>query len=185
MKTVLLLFSCLPFFVSCDEIKTPELSSENIQFKEELMTAIESADQVTFTEYSHEIDYDSPDLAEKRWQAGQIYKTVTLDSVQKLYLRESVRRTHPGFEIETVVITYCFEPHHTVRFTSEGKPDSNLVICFGCNKIKWDGTFRDFPDRLLPILAPVFTEFGFSPRRDWSMAASTPQSEQLSKKPAH
>ena len=169
MKEFLPIIALALAFVSCGKRHEPQLSQSGIGFKNDLIEAIHSAEAIKITEYSHKLDYNSSDST---WKAGQVYKEIKLTTAQKLRLLQGAINMHPGYENDAVIISFCYEPHHTIHFISPSGKTDELEICFSCNRIQWAGTTHAKPESFLPTLARLFTEFGLSPKADWQALAN-------------
>ncbi|MGB6221331.1 hypothetical protein [Haloferula sp.] len=137
-------------------------------FRRELVKKLEQAVEVRITEHSDREDFILPDLSIPEKVPSYEYRSVTLDSSQRLALLEGVRSLS-GVTDEG---TACpFVAHHRIDLIGEDGDSSRIEVCFKCGEFYWDEVNLFAPQGLIEVIRDAVMKAGLKPVRDWQALA--------------
>lgn len=164
---------------------------EPMPFTRELLAAMARAERIIISEHSFESDFGSNAAARN---TGRVtYASVELNAQQKTNLRAMIASADELLQAAARVpepsggyaVTACiFDPHHTIFFIRNGKPDGELSICFECSKLAWNDD-AGAPQALMGALPAYLEQIGLQPKRDWDAMASQAAAAAAMKRAPH
>ena len=144
-------------------------SVEGKHYLEALVAAIDSAERIVVTEHSSEYDGDDEKAREALRAEPVFYATKELSQAQRAAFRATIAKLDPA--IPDAFAACIFEPHHTVTFFNANQQPSEMLICFECGDVRWEGTSSTAPESLIGGLGRLISSVGLPTHRDWRALA--------------
>ena len=138
----------------------------NQVYKDSLLHFVEDSDKIELIEHSGTESYESVDpdpvTGKLRRTPYREYRVTELPLADRARLVEALRAMPTN---KTAPFFMCFNPHHTLRFSKNGRVSSKMFICFSCDRIRWDIHRGMHPEALIPLLKNFVRSMGMDPGR--------------------
>ena len=139
-------------------------NANGAKFKQDLERAVATSDRIVVLEHSHASDFTGivPTASKPPYYS---YGSRVLSSSATADFQARVRNLTA---YNSRPSNRQFQPHHTIKFYSAGRLKSSMLVSFGINEVRWNGSRHTASQDIIRAVGPVIANAGFRTSRDWN-----------------
>lgn len=147
-----------------DGVNAISVNNNGAKFKQDLERTIANSDRIVVLQHSHASDFKgivaSSSKAPYYSYGSRVLSTGAKADFLSRVSHLSAYNSRPS--------NREFEPHHTIKFYSGGRLKSTMLVSFGINEVRWNGSKHVASQDIMRAIGPVVSNAGYRTSRDWN-----------------